>query len=391
MNPLKYRGVRNAIVLFFSYAGSIGAFFGNAKPEWGPLLGSTFGCFAVGIGVQQAYAHVTEAKRQSTRQYVYLWSSWSLFFFGIGTIAACLPNIGQAGMPQDIQRISFATSTGLIAFGFITLFRFAATYLYRDTDQLSGNKVVAFKWKKIVSLKNGGELLHAIICVLVAVTALAYFFLAPPLSLTDIEKPVYFPFAVSKFALCMAGVITAICLILFFKAKYRRIVEGKSELEGLRFMTAMAILFFLPPIMQAIALSPLVKDLGWEESWIAGGWCVVLGVTAGVILVATFGVDGDGSEDSAGVQSASKHASGSKQAATIQDANLEPANPIRSLNIWLAVSLILCAGIAFLMFARHALLQVIPFGFVTLGCLTLACAYLPIDDLERVKKQRSTG
>src|SRR5580704_8438186 len=68
-------------------------FFKNAvaAPQWGPLVGGAFGCFAISIAIQQAYAWSTEPT-QSAERAVYLWSSATLLLLGSGTVVACLPN-----------------------------------------------------------------------------------------------------------------------------------------------------------------------------------------------------------------------------------------------------------------------------------------------------------
>lgn len=395
MNYLvKYRGVRNALTLFVTYAGTIALYAKNAKPEWGPLLGAAFGCFALCIGIQQAYAYATEAKQRSSEKYVYFWSSATLFLFGIGTVCACLPNIDQAGVNASAQRIIFVASTALFAFGFVTLLRFAASYLFRGTQGiLSNNLLIVFRWRWIFEPHNVAELLHLIFCAVVMVTA-AYYYFDPSVTLSPLssKSPVYFPFPVSKTALCYAGIATAVALGWFFKSKYQRIKQGSDELDGIRFMASMAILFFVPCIIQTTALAPWASKLGLDDTAVVGLWSAGLSILAIVILLVTFGIDSDVAEQpSVNPIEASnvtyQTTSTAKTASDISDQATK--NRVKSTNVAIAVSLALCAGLAFLLYIQPPLLLIIPFGFVTLGFMTLASAYLPIDDLERVKlKQR---
>jgi hypothetical protein len=355
------KGLYQTGSVFLSWFAFLTSWAAFAKPQWGPLLGAAFGCFAFSIAVQQLYASSTEAKFRS-EQFVYLWSSLTLFLFGIGTVFTSLPNITQIGLSMSATRFLFVASEVLFALGFITLFRFGAAYLYRDrTEVLSGNFFSVFRWKNPQVAQNNIELYHLLFCIIVAAVAL-FFYIDDSQALPPInaENPVYFPFPLARMALCISGIVTACCLAWFFRAKFHRIKTG-GERAGISFMTAMGILFFFPAIMQITALVPWPDGFGFTPT-IFGVLCIWFVIYLVLIAYASLAFANDG-------DSADEHV---------------VAN-VRSVKRTIIGTFGLCLLLAFILLVTPSLLHIVPFGFITLGFLTLACAYLPINDLERLK------
>lgn len=358
-------GLVASIYTFVSWVFLMGAWAVFAKPGWGPLLGAAFGCFAFSIAVQQLYASRTQAKFGSD-QFVYLWSSLTLFILGIGTVLACLPSIVQIGWTAGAQRNLFVASAVLLILGFITLFRFGAAYLYRDkTAVLSGNLSSVFKWRKPQVMQNKMEIFHFFFCV--GVTGIAIVTLDDLTALPEITDPIYFPFPYTKIALCLSGVATGICLALFFKDKFGRIRAGEAQPEGIKFMAAMGILFFVPCIVQITTLVSLPKWIPVPPSVVAklGLWFVIFVVLIGYFAL-IFKNDDDTSDESV----------------------IKNVRALKRTIMWM---LVLCLAFTTVLLLAQSLLEIIPFGFITLGFLTLACAYLPIDDLERLKLEQQSA
>jgi hypothetical protein len=360
-------GLVASIYTFVSWVFVLGAWAVFAKPEWGPLLGAAFGCFAFSIAVQQLYASRTQAKFGS-EQFVYLWSSLTLFVLGIGTVFACLPSIVQIGWTPGAQRVLFLLSAVLLTFGFITLFRFGAAYLYRDkTALLSGNLSSVFKWRDPPLIQSHIEVIHFLFCL--SATGIAILTLDDLTALPAItdKNPIYFPFPFTKIALCLSGIVTGICLAVFFKDKFGRIRRGEALPGGIRFMAAMGILFFVPCIVQITTLLSWPKWTGMQPSMVAilGLWSVVF-----VSLIGYFGLIFKNDNE------------------TSNELVIKNVRAVKRTIMWM---LVLCLAFTTVLLLAQPLLHIIPFGFITLGFLTLACAYLPIDDLERLKVEQQSA
>jgi hypothetical protein len=183
------------------------------------------------------------------------------------------------GLSANVQKTLFAASTFLFVFGFVTLFRFAAAYLYRNNkDTLSGRRFRVFRKGTATDYATTLELLHLVIMFtcLAAVSAAVLVeggIMVPQPIVAD--KPVYFPLWMStKIVLSMGLFVTALCILWFFLAKFSRIKNGEP-LDGVEFITVMIFLFFVPCLVQVTALAPFAAGL---ELWIVGLWLAVFGL-----------------------------------------------------------------------------------------------------------------
>ncbi len=356
------RGAVQAFVLALFVLPGLGAYLLHPLPVYGPLVGSAIGCCAISIAIQQMYAYSTRQSPQAEHT-VYLWSALTLMFLGVGTVTGCLPNMVQLELSTEAQRKFFALSTVLFVFGFLTFFRLAAAYLYRGRkDVLSEHLFRIFLQNARVDRTGKIEVFHFLVWLACLVTAVAAYIdeggieLPPTISPVD---PIYFPLSqTAKIALGVGLFITAACILWFFRSKFNRIKRGES-LDGVEFTSVMGVLFLAPCLIQATALSPWITG---KEHFVVIGWLVLfLGVAAVIVLNWR-----DDPEPSATVH------------------QQESAGNTKRAKVALLLSTAICLIFCSMLLADRKLLTIIPFVFVTIGFLTLACAYLPIHDLEKL-------
>ena len=357
-----YGYFRSAVFLFPIFAGVV-AYSNYATPPWGPVVGNAFGCFAVSIGVQQFFAFLSDWR--NPKQYIFLYSSLTLFLFGIGVVLACVSNMSQLKLSGWTQHVLLGTSIFLIYVGLIPLLRFGALYFYRGSSGiLSGNLQTVFDRPRDVRI----EMLHFSYCL--GLGCWAGFSLLPQDpsgTLESIEIPTYFPIdSFVKIALFGGFSMTAFLLCSYFLWKSRRIKRGEDGLEGTRFIVAMGILFFIPIFVQLIALLHIPG-----MDWLPATAALVFGVLLLLLEACIFAVFERGVKQSA---------EGALSAVAVD---------VKSLKRVLLATFGVCIFLCYVIFHNPDLLTIIPFGFFTLGFLTLACAYLPIDDLQRLKAQQA--
>jgi hypothetical protein len=382
------RRVKEALSVSAFLIGSLGAYFGHPEPVYGPLVGASIGCCAISIGIQQAYAYSAQASLGPARA-VYLWSSATLIFLGLGTVAGCLPNMTQLHLTAITQHKFFAFSIGSFVLGFGFLFRLAAAYFYRRTQHI----LTGFRFRLFRSPSdpppNGAtenpqytraienpwytcaiEILYVAIlffCILAAVYAAwgggAETITGPiPATATcpcpiPADDPVYFPVILPvKLILGVGLFFIAFATLWFFLAKFKRVKAGEPP-DGVEFILVMGVLYFVPFLIQVTAL--LASTMGW----ILSAWHVVAIWLAVTGLIASF------------------------VGFTFSPDNYAPPLPkeianTRRVKVAMLISLVVCSAFSFLLLVDLDLLKIIPFTFITLAFLTLACAYLPIHDLE---------
>jgi hypothetical protein len=363
MTKKKMKGIYTSVALVIAYGGSVYAFLKGAavQPQWGPLVGGAFGCFAFSISVQQAYAWSAYVQSpHGGERAVYLWSFLTLLFLGSGTVLGCLPNESQLGFSESTQRHLFGAAALLYICGFIFLFRFSAAYLYRGTTSILSNsllrgllvvfdpEVAPFRLKLYEIAQVG----YSIICIGAVVLPAYINESLMPLHVSG-ANPIYFPFPFpSKFILGIGLAATLVFCILFFWDKYVRVRANGEDLDGVQFITVMGILFFVPVMLQATAYVPSAYGIDWNLSYLFFIWFVLL-------VLLTVGL--------------CQHFLGGVKTNSVSVG--------RAVCLGLFLSSVICLVLAI----NSQLAEVMPLGYLTLGFLTLACAYLPIFDLEQSK------
>jgi uncharacterized membrane protein len=360
------RRMKEAFWVTITILSTLSSYISHPKPVYGPLIGAAIGCCSISIGIQQLYASSTQAPQGASRT-VYLWSALTLILLGAGTVMECLPNMVQLHLSLGVQKIIFALSIGCFVIGFASLFRFAAAYLYRQADnalsKTHGFRIIRRNYSLgSAYMIEGGYLVVFIFC---AFAAIAAYFWDDGLMLPEqisADDPIYFPLAESlKIFLFVGLFITAVCVLWFFLAKFRRIRRSNEPLDGIEFTLVMGVLFLAPILIQGTAAYPLA--IGYESvaKVVICLWALLFAVVTGFIAYSYFEDDPQMTTDD--------------------------ASKVRRVKFAIIVSLVLCLGLCGLLLADLAFIKVIPFMFITLGFLTLACAHLPIHDLEQLSNR----